>query len=73
MSITATQTTSSDAREAYAARVEAARGRSTEPAWLTSRRAAAAARLVTEGFPTTRDEEFRFTNVAPIACPRASA
>jgi len=67
MSITATQTTSSDAREAYAARVEAARGRSTEPAWLTSRRAAAAARLVTEGFPTTRDEEFRFTNVAPIA------
>jgi Fe-S cluster assembly protein SufD len=67
MSITATPTTPSDAREAYAARVEAARGRSTEPAWLTSRRAAAAARLVAEGFPTTRDEEFRFTNIAPIA------
>jgi Fe-S cluster assembly protein SufD len=66
MSITATQTTSPDAREAYAGRVEAARGRSTEPAWLTSRRAAAAQRLVDEGFPTTRDEEFRFTNVSPI-------
>ncbi len=67
MSTTATQTPAVDAREAYASRVEAARGRSIEPAWLTSRRAAAAERLQTEGFPTTRDEEFRFTNVAPIA------
>jgi Fe-S cluster assembly protein SufD len=67
MSLTATPTTSVDAREAYAGRVEAARGRSIEPAWLTSRRAAAARQLLAEGFPTTRDEEFRFTNVAPIA------
>jgi len=67
MSITATQTASPDARDAYASRVEAARGRSIEPAWLTSRRAAAAQTLQAEGFPTTRDEEFRFTNVAPIA------
>jgi Fe-S cluster assembly protein SufD len=67
MSITATQTASPDARDAYASRVEAARGRSIEPAWLTARRAAAAQTLQAEGFPTTRDEEFRFTNVAPIA------
>ena len=66
MSITATQTASNDAREAYYGRVDAARGRSAEPAWLTSRRAAAARQLLAEGFPTTRDEEFRFTNVAPV-------
>ena len=67
MSITATQTTSNDAREAYYGRVDAARGRSAEPAWLTSRRVAAAHQLLAEGFPTTRDEDFRFTNVAPLA------
>jgi len=67
MSITATPTLSNDAREAYFGRVDAARGRSAEPAWLTARRATAARQLLTEGFPTTRDEEFRFTNVAPIA------
>ena len=66
MSITAIQTLSSDAREAYYARVDAARGRSDEPAWLTSRRVAAARQLLAEGFPTTRDEDFRFTNVAPV-------
>ena len=66
MSITATQTTSNDAREAYYGRVDAARGRAAEPAWLTSRRAAAARQLLAEGFPTTRDEELRFTNVAPV-------
>ena len=49
MSITATQTTSIDAREAYYARVEAARGRSAEPAWLTSRRVAAAHQLLSAG------------------------
>jgi Fe-S cluster assembly protein SufD len=67
MSLTATQTTSVDAREAYASRVEASRGRSAEPGWLTSRRTAAARQLVAEGFPTTRHEEFRFTNVGPLA------
>jgi Fe-S cluster assembly protein SufD len=66
MSLTATQTTSPDARDAYASRVEASRGRTGEPGWLTSRRASAAARLASEGFPTTRDEDFRFTNLAPI-------
>ena len=67
MSTTVTPSVSPDAREAYASRVEASRGRSIEPAWLTARRTAAAQQLLAEGFPTTRDEEFRFTNVGPIS------
>jgi len=67
VSTTATPTPSTDARDAYASRVEASRGRSIEPAWLMSRRSAAARQLIEEGFPTTRDEDFRFTNIAPIA------
>jgi Fe-S cluster assembly protein SufD len=35
--------------------------------WLQDLRDAAFARFSALGFPTTRDEEFRFTNVAPIA------
>jgi Fe-S cluster assembly protein SufD len=41
--------------------------RTAEPAWLAKSREAAMARFRVERFPTTRDEEFRFTNVAPIA------
>ena len=37
------------------------------PAWLGSLRHSAAARFAEIGFPTRRDEEWRFTNVAPIA------
>lgn len=37
------------------------------PAWLQPIRAAAFARFAELGFPTTRNEEWRFTNVAPIA------
>ncbi len=36
-------------------------------AWLAPVRKAAIARFVELGFPTTRDEEWRLTNVAPIA------
>ncbi len=35
--------------------------------WLQDLRDAAFARFAALGFPTTHDEEFRFTNVAPIA------
>jgi Fe-S cluster assembly protein SufD len=42
-------------------------GRKTEPAWLRERRAAAIARFAERGFPTTRDEEWKYTSVAPIA------
>ena len=37
------------------------------PAWLSSLRQRAAARFAEVGFPTRRDEEWRFTNVSPIA------
>jgi Fe-S cluster assembly protein SufD len=37
------------------------------PRWLQDLRARAAASFAALGFPTVRDEEWRFTNVAPIA------
>ena len=37
------------------------------PAWVQPLREAAIARFAELGFPTTHDEEWRFTNVAPIA------
>ncbi|MEZ5418587.1 MAG: Fe-S cluster assembly protein SufD [Vicinamibacterales bacterium] len=37
------------------------------PEWLAEHRAAALEAFETLGFPTTRDESYRFTNVAPIA------
>lgn len=37
------------------------------PRWLQDLRSRAAARFSALGFPTVRDEEWRFTNVAPIA------
>jgi Fe-S cluster assembly protein SufD len=39
----------------------------TGPRWLQDLRDRAAGRFVALGFPTIRDEEWRFTNVAPIA------
>lgn len=37
------------------------------PEWLRTARAAAFGRFLEQGFPTTRDEEWKFTNVAPVA------
>lgn len=37
------------------------------PGWVKDRRARAAARFAELGYPTVRHEEWRFTNVAPIA------
>ncbi len=37
-----------------------------EPVWLRARREAAFARFEAVGFPTTRQEEWRFTNIAPV-------
>src|ERR1017187_6166395 len=42
-------------------------GQPPAPAWLQSLRDAAFARFAELGFPTTHNEEWRFTNVAPIA------
>jgi Fe-S cluster assembly protein SufD len=38
-----------------------------EPTWVTATRKAAMARFADLGFPTLQDEDWRFTNVAPIA------
>ncbi len=38
-----------------------------QPAWVLPLRKAGIARFAERGFPTTRDEDWRFTNVAPIA------
>ena len=43
------------------------RGADRAPAWLAALRREAMARFAERGFPTTHDEEWRFTNVAPIA------
>jgi len=40
---------------------------SSEPAWLGERRSAAMSCFEAAGFPTMRDEDWHFTNVAPIA------
>ena len=48
------------------ARFTQGRGASA-PAWLRDLRARGAARFAALGFPTVRQEEWRFTNVAPIA------
>jgi Fe-S cluster assembly protein SufD len=47
-------------------RVDRLRSRG-EPAWLARRRRQAFDRFVSLGLPTTRDEEWRFTSVAPLA------
>jgi Fe-S cluster assembly protein SufD len=41
--------------------------RALEPEWLRATRERAAGAFARLGFPTTRDEDWRFTNVAPIA------
>ena len=52
----------------YVAAFEARRDRRPAgPRWLEATREAAIRRFAELGFPTTRDEEYRFTNVSPIA------
>jgi Fe-S cluster assembly protein SufD len=55
--------------ESYAAAWERAgrRGRRAEPRELARTREEAWQRFLARGFPTTREEEWRFTSVAPIA------
>lgn len=45
----------------------AANGGSTSPAWLQQRRAAAIESFRRSGLPSTKDEDWRFTSVAPIS------
>jgi len=39
----------------------------TAPAWVKQRREQAHSQFATAGFPTTRQEDWRFTNITPIA------
>jgi Fe-S cluster assembly protein SufD len=57
-----------EAQDLYLSQFERTQnGRSGSPAWLQRLRDEAIARFRAQGFPTTRDEEFRFTNVSAIA------
>src|SRR6266487_2846535 len=51
---------------AEAERLDAGRRRA-DPKWLSGIRHDALARFQALGFPTTHDEDWRFTSVAPIA------
>ena len=53
--------------ERYLESFEKATSRPAGPAWLDARRRQAIGHFGSLGFPTTRDEEYRFTNVAAIA------
>jgi Fe-S cluster assembly protein SufD len=54
--------------EAYAADFETFRNTPAfGPEWLRTARSAAFARFMERGYPTTKEEEWKFTNVAPIA------
>jgi Fe-S cluster assembly protein SufD len=57
-----------DTHDTYVADFErAASLRQDDPGWLARARKTALDSFLGAGFPTTRDEEWRFTNVAPIA------
>ena len=43
------------------------RGADRAPAWLAALRREAMARFAERGFPTTRDEDWRYTNLGPLA------
>ncbi|MBA3404332.1 MAG: hypothetical protein H0U13_06600, partial [Gemmatimonadaceae bacterium] len=60
---------SDSAMPAYRADFDAlhSNSRASEPAWLGLRRASAMRSFEAAGFPTMRDEDWHFTNVAPIA------
>ena len=47
--------------------VRAATARDGEPRWLRELRARGAERFAAVGFPTTRDEDWKYTSAAPIA------
>lgn len=53
--------------EAYRQDFEAQFGASEEPDWLRELRRAAMKRFEIDGFPTMKNEDWHFTNVAPIA------
>ncbi len=67
--LAATMSTTSTAAERFVAahREFAANGGQHDPTWLRELRGGAIARFGELGFPTTRQEDWRFTNVGPLA------
>jgi Fe-S cluster assembly protein SufD len=53
--------------DAYWEKFEQANLEAKQPSWVFPIRKAAMSRFAEMGFPTTHDEDWRFTNVAPIA------
>src|SRR5215475_15924756 len=53
--------------EPHLAKFERFEKRANHPAWVFPLRKAGMARFAELGFPTLQDEDWRFTNVAPIA------
>jgi len=60
--------TVAERHEPFVAAYEQHKGdRSAAPSWLRERRDAAMRQFSAQGFPTTRLEDWRFTNISPIA------
>ena len=54
-----------DARDSYLAAFAAMESRQAIPAWLLPIRKAAIARFAEVGFPTSRDEDWKYTDLQP--------
>src|SRR5438128_3497885 len=68
LTMTSTQTTPNlQETDPYLAKFERFEKEAKQPPWLFPLRKAGIARFAELGFPTTRHEDWRFTNVAPIA------
>jgi Fe-S cluster assembly protein SufD len=65
--IEAMETPARKETDPYRAKFERFQKEADQPSWMTSLRRAGMERFAQVGFPTLRDEDWRFTNVAPIA------
>src|SRR5277367_3019283 len=63
----AIQNENANNRDSYWTEFEKTNLEDRQPSWLYPMRKAAMGRFAETGFPGTNDEDWRFTNVAPIA------
>ncbi len=61
------ETTPVKATEPHLEKFERFERETKQPAWVFPLRKAAISRFAEQGFPSTKDEDWRFTNVAPLA------